>query len=145
VHRREIGWILVVPELDNPSCHAQFSAIGIITMPIIARVIRYAVIPHPAIRVGGRTRSSVSIRKGGRAALQLPAIYEWAEGGLPTYGPRLPLIYRQVARSAAEILRSAKPADELKLLSERQDRHRWVTQYSAMLTKWQDLHFRTAS
>jgi hypothetical protein len=118
-------------------------------MPIIARVIRYAVIPHPAIRVGGRTRSSVSIRKGGRAALQLPAIYEWAEmadeGGLLAYGPRLPLIYRQVARSAAKILRSAKPADESKLHSERRDRHLWITQYSAMLTKWQDLHFRTAS
>jgi hypothetical protein len=26
-------------------------------MPVIARVIRYAVIPHPAIRVEGRTRS----------------------------------------------------------------------------------------
>ncbi len=57
----------------------------------------------------------VSIRKGGRAALQLPAIYEWAEmadeGGLLAYGPRLPLIYRQVARSAAKLLRGAKPAD----------------------------------
>jgi hypothetical protein len=32
VHRREIAWNLVVPELDNLSCHAQFSAIRIITV-----------------------------------------------------------------------------------------------------------------
>jgi hypothetical protein len=32
VHRREIAWNLVVPELDNRSCHAQFSAIRIITL-----------------------------------------------------------------------------------------------------------------
>jgi hypothetical protein len=46
---------LVVPELDNLSCHAQFSATGIITMPIIASVIRYSVILHPAISEGART------------------------------------------------------------------------------------------
>jgi len=28
-------------------------------MPITARVVRHAVIPHPAIRVEGRTRSGV--------------------------------------------------------------------------------------
>lgn len=49
------------------------------------------------------------------AALQFPAIYEWAEmaedGGLLAYGPRLQQIYRQVARQAAKLLRGAKPAD----------------------------------
>ena len=49
-----------------------------------------------------------------RAAMQrLPAIYEWPEmaddGGLIGYGPRLPLIYRQIARLVGKVLRGAKP------------------------------------
>ena len=49
-----------------------------------------------------------------RAAVQrLPAIYEWPEmaeeGGLIAYGPRLPLIYRQMARLMAKVLRGDHP------------------------------------
>jgi len=44
---------------------------------------------------------------------RLPAIYEWPEmaddGGLIGYGPRLPLIYRQIARLVGKVLRGAKP------------------------------------
>jgi putative tryptophan/tyrosine transport system substrate-binding protein len=47
------------------------------------------------------------------AALGLPAIYEWPEmaeeGGLIGYGPRLPLIYRQLARQMAKVLYGVKP------------------------------------
>jgi putative ABC transport system substrate-binding protein len=51
-----------------------------------------------------------------RAAAQgLPAIYEWPEmaeeGGLIGYGPRLNLIYPQVARLLAKVLRGVKPED----------------------------------
>ena len=49
------------------------------------------------------------------AALGLPAIYEWPEmaeeGGLIGYGPRLPLIYRQLARLMAKVLHGVKPED----------------------------------
>jgi putative tryptophan/tyrosine transport system substrate-binding protein len=49
------------------------------------------------------------------AALRLPAIYEWPEmaeeGGLIAYGPRLELIYRQLARLVVKVLRGAKPED----------------------------------
>ena len=49
------------------------------------------------------------------AALGLPAIYEWPEmaeeGGLIGYGPRLPLIYRQLARLMAKVLHGVKPKD----------------------------------
>jgi len=52
----------------------------------------------------------------GRAAsLGLPAIYEWPEmaeeGGLIGYGPRLPLIYWQLAGLVVKVLRGAKPED----------------------------------
>jgi putative ABC transport system substrate-binding protein len=49
------------------------------------------------------------------AALGLPAIYEWPEmaeeGGLLGYGPRLTLIYRQLARLLVKVLRGVKPED----------------------------------
>ena len=49
------------------------------------------------------------------AALGLPAIYEWPEmaeeGGLIGYGPRLTLIYRQLARLIVKVLRGVKPKD----------------------------------
>ena len=49
------------------------------------------------------------------AALGLPAIYEWPEmaeeGGLIAYGPRLEMIYRQLARLVVKVLRGAKPED----------------------------------
>ena len=49
------------------------------------------------------------------AALGLPAIYEWPEmaeeGGLIGYGPRLPLIYRQLARLIIKVLRGVKPEE----------------------------------
>jgi putative tryptophan/tyrosine transport system substrate-binding protein len=49
------------------------------------------------------------------AALGLPAIYEWPEmaeeGGLIAYGPRLTLIYRQLARLIVKVLRGIKPED----------------------------------
>ena len=48
-------------------------------------------------------------------ALGLPAIYEWPEmaeeGGLIGYGPRLTLIYRQLARLIVKVLRGVKPED----------------------------------
>ncbi len=48
-------------------------------------------------------------------ALGLPAIYEWPEmveeGGLIGYGPRLSLIYRQLARLVVKVLRGVKPED----------------------------------
>jgi putative tryptophan/tyrosine transport system substrate-binding protein len=49
------------------------------------------------------------------ARLKLPAIYGFREfvdaGGLMSYGPSLPDIYRQSARLVDRILKSAKPAD----------------------------------
>jgi putative tryptophan/tyrosine transport system substrate-binding protein len=49
------------------------------------------------------------------AAQRLPTIYEYPEmaeeGGLIGYGPRLTLIYRQVARLLAKVLHGAKPED----------------------------------
>jgi putative tryptophan/tyrosine transport system substrate-binding protein len=48
-------------------------------------------------------------------ALGLPAIYEWPEmaeeDGLIGYGPRLTLIYRQLARLIVKVLRGVKPED----------------------------------
>lgn len=48
-------------------------------------------------------------------AARLPAIYQWPEmaedGGLLGYGPRLTVIYRQIARQAVKVLRGVKPAD----------------------------------
>ena len=45
----------------------------------------------------------------------MPAIYEWPEmaeeGGLIAYGPRLTLMYRQLARLVAKVLRGVKPQD----------------------------------
>jgi putative ABC transport system substrate-binding protein len=49
------------------------------------------------------------------AALRLPAIYEWPEmaeeGGLIGYGPRLTLIYRQLARLIVKVLGGVEPKD----------------------------------
>jgi putative tryptophan/tyrosine transport system substrate-binding protein len=49
------------------------------------------------------------------AALGLPAIYQWPEmaeeGGMIGYGPRLTLIYRQLARQIVKVLRVVKPED----------------------------------
>jgi putative ABC transport system substrate-binding protein len=49
------------------------------------------------------------------AALGLPAIYIWPEmaeeDGLIGYGPRLTLIYRQLARLIVKVLRGVKPED----------------------------------
>jgi putative ABC transport system substrate-binding protein len=45
----------------------------------------------------------------------LPAVYEYPEmaeeGGLIGYGPRLTVIYRQLARVVGKVLRGAKPED----------------------------------
>jgi putative ABC transport system substrate-binding protein len=49
------------------------------------------------------------------ARLKLPAIYGWREfadaGGLMSYGPNLPDIYRQSARLVGRILKGEKPGD----------------------------------
>jgi len=49
------------------------------------------------------------------ARLKLPAMYGWREfadvGGLMSYGPNLPELYRQSARVADRILKGAKPGD----------------------------------
>ena len=49
------------------------------------------------------------------ARLKLPAVYGWREfadaGGLMSYGPNLPELYRQSARVADRILKGAKPGD----------------------------------
>jgi putative tryptophan/tyrosine transport system substrate-binding protein len=49
------------------------------------------------------------------ARLKLPAVYGWREfseaGGLLSYGPNLPEMYRQSARLVARILKGSKPAD----------------------------------
>jgi putative ABC transport system substrate-binding protein len=49
------------------------------------------------------------------AAAKLPAIYQWPEtaeeGGLMGYGPRLTVVYRQLAAFVSRILEGAKPAD----------------------------------
>jgi ABC-type uncharacterized transport system substrate-binding protein len=48
-------------------------------------------------------------------ARRLPAIYQWPEiaedGGLLAYGPRIILLYRQMARQLVKLLHAAKPAD----------------------------------
>ena len=45
----------------------------------------------------------------------MPAIYEWREfvdaGGLISYGPSLPGVYRQMGAYVARILGGEKPAD----------------------------------
>jgi len=49
------------------------------------------------------------------ARLKLPAVYGWREfadaGGLMSYGPNLPELYRQSARLVDRIVRGAKPGD----------------------------------
>ena len=49
------------------------------------------------------------------AHLRLPTVYGWKEfaevGGLMSYGPNLPDMYRQAARLAGQILKGMKPAD----------------------------------
>jgi ABC-type uncharacterized transport system substrate-binding protein len=49
------------------------------------------------------------------ARLRLPAVYGWRQfaeaGGLMSYGPNLPDMYRQLARLVDRILKGAKPAD----------------------------------
>ena len=49
------------------------------------------------------------------AEYRLPAIYQWKEqveaGGLVSYGPSLPGMWRQVGMIAGKILKGAKPAD----------------------------------
>lgn len=49
------------------------------------------------------------------ARARLPAIYQWPEtaeqGGLLAYGPRLSVLYRQLGRLAARILKGARPSD----------------------------------
>lgn len=49
------------------------------------------------------------------SGLRLPAVYGWREfadaGGLMSYGPNLPDMYRQAARLVGRILKGAKPAD----------------------------------
>jgi ABC-type uncharacterized transport system substrate-binding protein len=49
------------------------------------------------------------------ARRKLPAVYGWREfsdaGGLLSYGPNLPEMYRQSARLVARILKGSKPAD----------------------------------
>jgi putative ABC transport system substrate-binding protein len=48
-------------------------------------------------------------------ALRLPAIHQWPEiaddGGLLAYGPRITLIYRQLARQLIKLMHDVKPAD----------------------------------
>jgi putative ABC transport system substrate-binding protein len=48
-------------------------------------------------------------------ATRLPAIYQWPEiaedGGLLAYGPRISLLYRQMARQLVRLLHGAKAAD----------------------------------
>jgi putative ABC transport system substrate-binding protein len=63
--------------------------------------------------------SLFSINRGlvieGANTARLPAIYQWPEmaedGGLIGYGPRLTVIYRQLARLVAKVLRSVRSAD----------------------------------
>jgi putative ABC transport system substrate-binding protein len=49
------------------------------------------------------------------ASLKLPAVYGWREfpdaGGLMSYGPNLPDLYRQSARLVGRILNGEKPSD----------------------------------
>jgi putative tryptophan/tyrosine transport system substrate-binding protein len=49
------------------------------------------------------------------ARVRLPAIYGWREfpeaGGLVSYGPSLPDLYRQSATMVDKILKGANPAD----------------------------------
>jgi putative ABC transport system substrate-binding protein len=49
------------------------------------------------------------------ARLKLPAVYGWREfvdaGGLLSYGPSLPDMYRQSARLVGRILKGEKPGD----------------------------------
>jgi putative tryptophan/tyrosine transport system substrate-binding protein len=49
------------------------------------------------------------------AHLRLPAVYGWRQfaeaGGLMSYGPNLPDMYRQLARLVDRVLKGAKPAD----------------------------------
>jgi putative tryptophan/tyrosine transport system substrate-binding protein len=48
-------------------------------------------------------------------ALRLPTIHQWPEiadgGGLLAYGPRITLIYRQLARQLIKLMHDVKPAD----------------------------------
>jgi putative tryptophan/tyrosine transport system substrate-binding protein len=49
------------------------------------------------------------------ADLKLPAVYQWRQfadaGGLVSYGPNLPDLYRQAARLTGRILKGENPAD----------------------------------
>jgi putative ABC transport system substrate-binding protein len=49
------------------------------------------------------------------AELRLPTIYQWPEsaeeGGLVGYGPRITLLFRQLARQLVKVLRGTRPGD----------------------------------
>jgi putative tryptophan/tyrosine transport system substrate-binding protein len=77
---------------------------------IAARVDAVNVLASPILQ----DSRDLIIERLGRA--RLPAIYQWPEtaiedGGLMAYGPRIALVYRQVAHLVDKILRGARPSD----------------------------------
>jgi len=60
--------------------------------------------------LSARTQITVMVHR-----LNLPAVYGWREfadaGGLMSYGPNLPELYRQSARLVDKIVKGAKPGD----------------------------------
>jgi putative ABC transport system substrate-binding protein len=100
---RQLGIDLVpVPITAGHQLEIAFKVLG-------SRVQALFVAPQPAMFVHRRRIIELA------ALARLPAVYEFrtyvADGGLMSYGPNYPALYRKAARHVDRILKGARPAD----------------------------------
>jgi ABC-type uncharacterized transport system substrate-binding protein len=99
-----LGLSLQVIEVKDPG---RLDALG---ADIIQANVQGLVFGQSALFLGARDKVATIA-----ARLDLPALYAWREfvdaGGLMSFGPNLPDMYRQVARLTGRILKGESPAD----------------------------------